>query len=106
VILTERSEVDGGSRRQPAVSFARWQETPCIEPLFVVVVGALGVAAARAMVDPLATFLARISRAESVEAVGKRTGRYRLLRAAYAGLGRPDQLSVCRNSVHVPNWRL
>jgi hypothetical protein len=32
--------------------------------------------------DPLATFLAQISRAESVEAVGKRTGRYRLLRAA------------------------
>lgn len=32
--------------------------------------------------DPLATFLAQISRADSVAAVGKRTGRYRLLRAA------------------------
>jgi hypothetical protein len=53
VILTERSEVDGGSRRQPAVSFARWQKTPCIEPLLVAIVGALGVAAVRAMVDRL-----------------------------------------------------
>jgi hypothetical protein len=40
------------SRRQPAVSVARWQEAPRSEPLFVAVVGALGVAAAGAMVDP------------------------------------------------------
>ncbi|MDO8185974.1 hypothetical protein Q5424_05800 [Conexibacter sp. JD483] len=32
--------------------------------------------------DPLATFLAQISRSEAVEAVGRRTGRYRLLAAA------------------------
>jgi hypothetical protein len=39
------------SRRQPAVSVARWQEAPRSEPLFVAVVGALGVTAAGAMVD-------------------------------------------------------
>ena len=32
--------------------------------------------------DPLATFLAQVSRADAVEAVGRRTGRYRLLHAA------------------------
>ena len=35
------------SRRQPAVSVARWQEAPRSEPLFVAVVGALGVTARR-----------------------------------------------------------
>ena len=32
--------------------------------------------------DPLATFLAQVSRADAVEAVGRRTGRYRLLAVA------------------------
>lgn len=32
--------------------------------------------------DPLATFLSQISRADEVEAVGRRSGRYRLLAAA------------------------
>lgn len=32
--------------------------------------------------DPLGTFLAQINRSESVQRVGKRTGRYRILQAA------------------------
>jgi hypothetical protein len=32
--------------------------------------------------DPLATFLAQVSRSEAVEAVGRRTGRYRLVAIA------------------------
>jgi len=32
--------------------------------------------------DPLATFLAQVSRSEAVEAVGRRTGRYRLVAVA------------------------